>query len=50
LISIGGVLTNKSPLIGNKLANIHEFGGRDNWLVTVYVRDIYPSLLMEKLS
>jgi len=39
LISIGGVLTNKSPLIGNNLANIHEFGGRDNWLVTVYVRD-----------
>jgi len=39
LISIGGVLTQNSPLIGNKLANIHEFGGRDNWLVTAFVRD-----------
>ena len=39
LISIGGVLSQSSPLIGNKLANIHEFGGRDNWLVTAFVRD-----------
>ena len=39
LVSIGGVLTKKSPLVSNKLANIHEFGGRDNWLVTAFVRD-----------
>ena len=39
LLSIGGVLTDKSPLISNKLVDIHEFGGRKNWLVTAYVRD-----------
>ena len=39
LLSIGGVLTGKSPLISNKLVDIHEFGGRKNWLVTAYVRD-----------
>lgn len=39
LLSIGGVLTDKSPLISNKLVDIHEFGGRKNWLVTAFVRD-----------
>lgn len=39
LLSIGGVLTDKSPLISNKLVDVHEFGGRKNWLVTAYVRD-----------
>lgn len=39
LLSVGGVITKRSPLIDKKLASIHEFGGRDNWLVTAYVRD-----------
>ena len=39
LLSVGGVVTENSPLINNQLSNIHEFGGRDNWLVTAYMRD-----------
>ena len=39
LLSVGGVVTENSPLIKNQLSNIHEFGGRDNWLVTAYMRD-----------
>jgi trk system potassium uptake protein TrkA len=39
LLSVGGVVSENSPLINNQLSNIHEFGGRDNWLVTAYMRD-----------
>ena len=39
LLSVGGVVTESSPLIGNQLSNIHEFGGKDNWLVTGFMRD-----------
>jgi len=39
LLSVGGVVTESSPLIDNHLSNIHEFGGRDNWLVTGFMRD-----------
>ena len=39
LLSVGGVVTESSPLIDNNLSNIHEFGGRDNWLVTGFMRD-----------
>lgn len=39
LLSVGGVVTERSPLLGNKLSNIHEFGGKDNWLVTGFMRD-----------
>ncbi len=39
LLSIGGVLSKDSPLLGKKLMDIHEFGGRENWLVTAYVRN-----------
>ncbi len=39
LLSIGGVLSKDSPLLGKKLMDIHEFGGRENWLVTAYVRE-----------
>ena len=39
LLSVGGVVTESSPLLGNKLSNIHEFGGKDNWLVTGFMRD-----------
>ena len=30
--------------MNNKLSNIHEFGGRENWLVTAFVRDNESSL------
>jgi len=39
LLSVGGVVTESSPLIDNNLSNIHECGGRDNWLVTGFMRD-----------
>tara|TARA_B100000287_G_scaffold224335_1_gene211721 strand:+ start:618 stop:1979 length:1362 start_codon:yes stop_codon:yes gene_type:complete len=39
LLSIGGVLSKDSPLLDKKLMDIHEYGGRENWLVTAYVRD-----------
>ena len=39
LLSVGGVVTESSPLIGNQLSNIHEFGGKDSWLVTGFMRD-----------
>ncbi len=44
LLSIGGVVSESSPLLSNKLSNIHEFGGRENWLVTAYVRDTVSNL------
>lgn len=39
ILSVGGVLTEDSPLINKKLSDIHEFGDRENWLVTAYVRE-----------
>ena len=39
LLSVGGVVTENSPLVDNQLSNIHEFGGKDNWLVTGFMRD-----------
>jgi trk system potassium uptake protein TrkA len=39
ILSVGGVLTEESPLINKKLSSVHEFGGRENWLVTAYVRE-----------
>ena len=39
LLSVGGVVTESSPLIDNHLSNIHEFGGRNNWIVTGFMRD-----------
>jgi len=39
LLSVGGVITENSPLVDNQLSNIHEFGGKDNWLVTGFMRD-----------
>ena len=39
LLSVGGVVTESSPLVDNQLSNIHEFGGKDNWLVTGFMRD-----------
>ena len=39
LLSIGGVLSKDSPLLDKKLMDIHEYGGRENWLVTAYVRN-----------
>ena len=38
LLSVGGVVTESSPLVDNQLSNIHEFGGKDNWLVTGFMR------------
>ena len=39
ILSVGGVITKESPLIDKKLLDIHEFGGRENWLVTAFVRN-----------
>ncbi len=39
ILSVGGVLTDDSPLINKQLSDVHEFGGRENWLVTAYVRE-----------
>jgi len=39
ILSIGGVITKESPLIGKKLLDNHEFGGRENWLVAAFVRN-----------
>jgi len=44
ILSVGGVITEDSPLIKDKLSNIHEFGGRENWLVTAYVREGVSSI------
>ncbi len=39
LLSIGGVVTEDSPLIGNPLNEIHESDSKGHWLITAFVRD-----------
>ena len=39
LLSIGGVVSENSPIIGKPLHSIHEKDARGHWLITAYVRD-----------
>ncbi len=39
LLSIGGVLTEDSPLINNALSIMHENEAKGHWLITAFVRD-----------